>query len=176
MKVTSATKDSNGVVKESAATLAKYASDLIGRTITPEVYALARMIRSEAGGNPEIERMSVAFVALNDAKALKWDLVKLLTYHKDSKRANKFGPQITGRYATTEDPYEIDLETAENVLSGKYPDPTFGATKFAHIKSFGKQAGTGTYEATLAKWTKDGYNVDSVPGSSSDFVIFRKYA
>ncbi len=173
-RLTSAHADDRGVITDDPAALAAAASAVVGRTVSPEAYALARMLRSEAGTRAPAEKVAVAWVARNDADDLGWSLLKVLTYHKGTGRESHFGPQITGRYATTQDPYENDLKLAEAVLSGQFPDPTGGATKFVHKSSFGVQAGTGSYAQIVDSWAQDGLIPASVDGAASDFVVFRR--
>ncbi len=148
---------------------AEQASAKLGRLVATDAYALARMIRSERGSGPQVERLAVAHVALNDAKEHGWSLLHTLVGPR-----GHFGPQRGWRYATTRDPYESDLELAETVLAGSTRDPTGGAVKFVHINAFGKQEGTRTYEEVRDKWAREGLRPATVAGASSDFRVFRR--
>jgi hypothetical protein len=173
-RLTSSSKRDDGVIVETPSELASLAGDDIGRDVAVEAYALARMIRSEAGNRDVAEKVAVAWVAVNDAFALGWALLRTLTYHTAAARNGRFGPQIGGRYATTSDPYENDLAIAEAVLAGELDDPTGGATKFVHRNAFGTQPGTRTFEEVSAAWLAEGYVAAELPDVASDFVVFRK--
>ena len=167
-KLTSSTLGPNGIIVEDPAALAKAAG------LSMDANAVARMLRSEGGGGSATEKAARAWVARNDAKAFK-SVFDCLTFRRDFGRG-RFGEQGAGRgrYATSKDPYEDDAHIAVEVLAGRIPDPTRGATKFVDKSAFGKQPGTRTYEAVAAEWGREGYVPASVPGVDPDFVVFRK--
>lgn len=151
--------------------LARVAEELLGRPVSVESYALARMIASEAGSGPVPEKQAIASVALNDARAHGWSLLYTL-----AGPTGLFGPQRGWRYATSRDPYEQDLQVAEAVLAGELGDNTGGATKFVHAGAFGVQEGTGSYDDLVARWGREGLVPDWVPGTRDDFRVFRRVA
>jgi hypothetical protein len=164
----------NGTVQETPADLAGKASAVVGRTVSVEAYALARMIRSEAGSQNGTHKIAVAWVARNDARSHGWSLLFTLSYDRNDKGGKLFGTQAGGRYSTARDPYEDDLKVAEAVLSGDADDPTGGAVKFVHISAFGVQAGTRTYEAVASEWARDGLSPSKVEGAGDDLRVFVK--
>jgi hypothetical protein len=111
----------DGFVPGSPATLATEVGVELG------VYALARLISSEAGGLPEAGRAGVAWAAVNEARRRKISVFKLLGGDEA-----KFARQnVGGRFASTaEPPSRADLELAQAVLAGALPDPTGGATRW----------------------------------------------
>lgn len=138
-KLSTSHQDTNGVVTEDPDDLLVQATNVIGRTISQDAYALARMVRSEAGAADLTTKVRLANVAMNQARALGWSVYDTITYHQTAFRDGRFGAQISGRFASSKDPYEIDLKAAEQALQG---DITGGATNFAHRSAFGKQLGT----------------------------------
>lgn len=163
--------DAPGKPGRSPEALAAEASAVVGRPVDATAYTLARMLRSEAGSGNLTHRAAVAHVALNDSRELGWTLLKTLTYHKDGLY---LGPQRNGRYATSRDPYEIDLQVAELVLDGALPDPTNGAVKFVHVSAFGVQEGTTSYDDVVVRWGKDGLVPSEVPGAGEDLRVFHR--
>jgi hypothetical protein len=143
------------------------AEQIVGRAITEEAYALARMLRSEGGHGSVEEKQARAWVAMNDRAAHGWSLLYTI-----AGKDRLFGRQRGWRYASGEDPYENDLAIAEAVLAGELPDNTGGAVKFVDIGSFGAQEGSGSYEATLASWRSEGLSPRKVDGAASDFRVF----
>lgn len=150
----------------------------LGREISMDAYALARMIRAEGGGGPVPEKQARAWVAVNDSRAHGWSMLYTI-----AGPDFLFGQQRGWRYASgrdertggTVDPYENDLNVAEAVLTGELPDNTGGATKFVDIDSFGVQPGTGTYEETAAKWRREsGLEPFEVEGAQPVFRVFRR--
>ncbi len=167
-RLTSSTLGPDGLVVEDPKVLAASAG------LPLDVYALARMLRSEGGGGSATEKAARAWVARNDARGFK-SVFDCLTYRVNFGKG-RFGQQAAGRgrYATTKDPYEDDARIAGDVMAGRIPDLTKGATKFVDKSGFGTQPGTRTYAAVAAEWAKDGYVASTVPGVDPDFVVFRR--
>lgn len=168
--------DENLNVPATPEVLARRAAAILGRPVTAAAYGLARMVRSEEGNaGPEVKRLLV-HVALNDAAALKWDVVRLLTHSTVEIRRGFFGKQLSRRYSTARDPYEVDLLVAERALEerGRGADPTGGAVKFVDRRAFGIQPGTRTYADVVAKWAREGLEPFNLPGAPEDLVFFRK--
>lgn len=171
--------DSNGQVPLDPEELRAQAEATLGRPVSMDAYALARMIRAEGGSGPVPEKQARAWVALNDAHQHGWSLLYTI-----AGPDGLFGRQRGWRYASgrderngdTSDPYENDLYVAESVLACVLPDNTGGAVKFVDIDSFGVQEGTGSYEDTVAKWAKDGLQPFEVDGASAPFRVFRRTA
>jgi hypothetical protein len=173
-RLTFATVDDRGVVLEVPASLAQQASEAMGAQVGLDEYALARVLRSEAGSRSVAEKQAIAWVARNDADDLGWSITTLATYHNTAYRDDHFGKQISGRYASGSDPYEQDLMIARAVLIGELGDNTNGAVKFVHKGAFGVQEGTGSYADLLQKWGAEGLAPATVDGAADDFVVFRR--
>ncbi len=111
----------DGIVRESPVGLAATASRKLGRTISPEEFALASMIASEAGGSFKIAKIGVAWAARNKAQG---NVLALLA--PDGRFAQQ---EVGPRYASTAKPPTVaEIEIAEKVLAGRVKDPTGGAT------------------------------------------------
>ncbi len=163
-----------GVVQESAAVLAAAAGEVLGRPVTLDAIALARMVRSEDGTAGQIAKCYKCHVAFNQAEKLGWSVVKLITYHTAADRAGHFGEQITGRFASGRDPYENDLSAAEYAIAQRAAgqDPTFGALNFVDVGGFGAQLGSGSFQDTVEAWAKDGKVPGRLPDSPSGLIFF----
>jgi len=168
-RLTVCTTDSSSIVLEEPEALLSEAVSVVGRDISPDAYALARMVRSEAGASDLTTKVRLACVAMNQASALGWSPYDVIVYHKTAARNGRYGAQISGRFASTRDPYEIDLKAAEQALRG---DVTNGAINFAHQSAFGKQLGTASsiqpFVDTLAQEGK----VPGYYGSDSNLIFF----
>lgn len=96
--------------------------------VSPDVYALARVSASEAGGQKQIAKQGVCWVVINHANAV--NTTPLLTILGS---APTFGHQGTGGrsfVASGKDPGAVDLQVADDVFSGNVADPTGGALNF----------------------------------------------
>lgn len=100
--------------------LAKLASQIVGREIPVETFALASLASSEASTQPAIAKVAVMHAALTKAKG-RDGLIKLLAPD------GHFGGQQGGYAATRQPPTFVTLELAESVLGGKVKNPTPGA-------------------------------------------------
>jgi hypothetical protein len=98
--------------------------------VDPNTYALARVIRSEAGALDELAKLSVAYVVFNEARNRDIDVLELVT-----RPQGFFGAQNAGgKFVSTRlDPYELDVTIAKSV--GITLDPTNGATRFDSPKA-----------------------------------------
>lgn len=168
---TSPARNDAGRVTDTPEKLLAEAQALLGRAISMDAYALARMVRSEGGNGPVPEKQARVWVALNDRDAHRWS-----TLYTIAGPTGLFGPQRGWRYASGSDPYENDLYLAEAVLAGQLADNTGGATKFVDIDSFGVQEGTGSYEDLVERWGKDGLAPFEVEGARAPFRVFRRVA
>jgi len=169
-RLSHSTLDDNGVVQEDVDDLLVQAVNVVGSDFGRDAYALARMVRSEDGSADLATKVRLANVAINQARDLGMTPEGVILYHKTDFRSGKFGRQISGRFASTLDPYEIDLKAALQALQG---DTTQGATNFAHQSAFGVQVGTASsiqpFVDALAKEGKvPGYFADRGP----DLVFF----
>lgn len=172
----------DGVVTESPDDLVAQASSVVGYDVDPDLYALARMGRSE-GVDGMAYRMHVA---LNDLAELQRtygtrvysSLSALLTHSKVARADGHFSQQYLGkRQASSKDPYVGDLRLAEQVCDERAAgvDPTGGATKFVDVDAFTSQPGADkTYDEVLAEWIADGYEPSHLPGATDNFVVFRR--
>lgn len=140
-RLSSSTRDDAGIVVEDPEELREQAATAsgLGSELTSDTYALARMVRSEAGSADLTTKVRLACVAINQARALGWSPYDVIVYHKSGSRDGRYGSQITGRFASGSDPYEIDVKAA---VLAQQNDITNGATNFAHQNAFGKQLGT----------------------------------
>jgi hypothetical protein len=180
-RLTTSTLDSAGVVVQTPGELLEQANEVLaesGDVATLDELALARMGRSEGVDGMEY-RMHVA---LNDLDYLQgrgysvYSSVAALMLHSKISAANgRFSRQNLGkRYATSRDAYEGDLYLARAVIADHQAgiDPTGGARKFVDIDGFATQPGASTYEDTVAAWAKEGLEPKTLPGASSNFVVF----
>lgn len=158
--------------------LAAAASATVGREVTVNAFALARMLRSEEGSAGPNVKAALAWVCLNSAREKGVTVLRRLTASKVAARDGKFGRQISRWAATTSDPYENDLAIAEETMQNfmVYPerDPTNGAVKFVDKRAFGVQEGTRTYAEVEAEWATEGLRPFSLPGMPSSLVFFRR--
>lgn len=147
-------KATGGVVPGDPAALAASAG------VPLPVYALARMIASEAGNRPRAEKLAVGWAARNYARQkYGGDVFKALTSSGPAGSRGRFGSQNLGRYAATgQDPRADDLEIAIAVYARAEPDPTGGGTRFDSPRA----------QDALAKRGKvKGYNKDSAAVGAS---------
>lgn len=173
-KVTSSTLGPDGQIVESPDELLAQACASMGRPVSMDAYALARMAASE-GANEARPRM---LVALNDGAHYGWDVLKTVTYTKAPGQIGRFGRQsvggITRRYGTSLDPTRALVELAERVIpdweAGN--DETGGAEKFYDIGS--GQPGARKYEDVVAEWGTENFVPDTLPGYTDTFRIFRR--
>lgn len=169
-RLTRATTDDNGDIVESPAELAAQASQVVGRDVNVNAYALARNIHSEEASSDSPTQAAIAYVAVNVSHG---DIVGLLTRDKNPSGVGKFGHQ-SGRWASTAaDPYESDLQIAETVLSGNVPDPTNGAVHYFRPTLqdilFNEGKVRKTSDQIEADWGGQGY---TVPGVDSGLMFF----
>jgi hypothetical protein len=128
-------KVSDGIIPETPESLAAAAGASV------DVYSLARMMQSEES---TIEaRAAVGWAVRNHARVAKLTVTQLLTRarHKDKSTGKitvydsdgHYGTQrcTPGRFASTfREPTNATLTLAEEVMSGRRPDPTGGADQF----------------------------------------------
>lgn len=168
-RLSRSTLDSGGVVTDSIAVLVAQAGTALERQVLPDDYALARMLRSEYGNGPVPAKIAMAWVALNDARALGRSLIA--TLNAGTRGGVWFGSQSGGRYSTAQDPYENDLAIAEAVNAGQLADPTGGAVKFVHKTGF---ASSNAYWAIVERWAADGLSPVELPDAGSLVVFVRE--
>ncbi len=175
-RLTKTTLDEDGTVRNDPENLAAAAAAVMGRPVSLDAYALARMVRSEDARAAASVKQLVGHVAINEARRRGTTVAELLLRSTVASRNGFFGRQRSRYAATSADPYEVDLLVAEAALEEDRQgyDPTGGALKFVHPAAFGVQAGTGTYADTVAKWAAEGYHPAIVPGAPSSIVFFRK--
>jgi hypothetical protein len=107
-RLTVSTHDDAGVIREDPEDLRAQAEKYLGREVSEDAYALARMVRSEAGSADLVTKVRLANVAMNQARALGWSPYQVIVFHTTGARDGRYGSQITGRFASGKDPYEID--------------------------------------------------------------------
>jgi len=169
------TMGARGIINEVADVLRAEAERVTGRAVSLDAYALARMIRSEAGRQSNENKIARLWVALNDGRERGWTPYETVTQRRGTDLDGRFGTQSNGgRYATTHDPYEVDLLLAQGVLSGAYANPIGAAVKFLDKRSMGVQPGTRTYAAVTAEWATEGLVPYTVAALGDDLVFFRR--
>lgn len=178
-RLTNAPPDASGRIPLSPDALVAQAERNLGRSIDPDVFALAKMLASEGGRDGPRAREARAWVAFNDLRAMEkrhgWrSFTKLFTYSNRQEQNGFFGLQNKGRrYGSKAEVYEGHIYDAEALMEAftTSPDPTGGATKFADSKSLGGVQ-PGTEGKTIASLEKDwGLKARLVPGSG-DLYIF----
>ena len=96
--------------------------------VDPDVYALARVAASEAGGQKRIAKAAVCWVVMNEA-ARRGASPLLVVLGSGTA----FGGQGTGGrgfVSSSHDPQTVDLEVAGGVWNRSIADPTDGALNF----------------------------------------------
>lgn len=181
------TKTSEGkIVNEDPSVLNDMASGVLGQTADLDTYSLARMGRSEGVDGMEY-RMHVVLNDMADLTSKGYTaystITKYMTHSKIAAANGHYSSQNEGkRTASTEDPFEGDYALAQKVIADHDSgiDPTNGATKFVdksgpfyiHDPNTGDTVKT-DYAGIVAAWGADGYVPnDSLPGASSNFVVF----
>ena len=107
-----------------------------------DVYALARMTASEAGG--ELAKTACAWAAMNMARSRKVTISALLLKGKGIGDG-VFSRQNLGKYASTQaNPKALDLTVAARVFNRQVADPTGGATQFDAPSAQDKLLASGT--------------------------------
>jgi len=164
----------DGVVQETPGELAAVAAAVVGRPVSEDALALALMARAEGGSEGQISKVYRCHVAINQARALGWSIVDVITYHQTPSRAHRFGAQTSGRFASGRDCWESDLAAGEYAIGqrDRGEDPTGGALNFVDAGGFGAQAGTGSFEELIEKWAADGKTPGTLPDASSGLVFF----
>lgn len=130
-RVTNAPAGADGLVRVPPDELARQAG------VSLDVYALARMLRSEHGSEGERVKIAVGWAAVNQARASGVSISRLLLRGTAKGGSDGlFGAQNVGKYASTRnDPHTDDVEIARKVLSRAVADPTGGATQFDSPKA-----------------------------------------
>ena len=178
VKITNAPTGSDGYVHASPSTLAAQA----GMGLEP--YTLARAVASEYASGNAIEKDSIGWAFLNEARRRGKSLTALATLTSKYGQTNLYGSQEHGRFiSTARDPTKQDAYVADMILSSAWPDPTGGATKFfdpatqdaMHAKWVRGETSTRYRSANeiIAKWSADGYRPVTVPGTdASELILF----
>jgi len=148
---------------------------------TTDEFALATMLSSEHGNDPQAFKEAVGSVALNEARARGLSISDLLLQAKNVSHQGFFGSQAdqekktssgaaaSDRYASTaRQPYEDDVGIAKQLLSGAVPDPTGGARQFDSPKAQDAGFKKGKYsmdaDALAAKRESEGKELVTVDG------------
>jgi hypothetical protein len=109
-------------------------ADNVGR----EAYSLARVIASEAGGEPAAVRVAVAWGTINEARTRARHGTSIRGWVFDGTVTNlvqfpdgMYGPQNRGAYCSTaRAPSQADSDLALDILEGRIADPTGGAQQY----------------------------------------------
>lgn len=117
--------DANGLVQAEPFRLAEQ------RGVSLDIYALARMLVSEAGEKNKAAMTAVGWAAVNHAIARGESISTVLLRGKGSSEG-KFGGQNTGgKYASTKQvPSDTTIALAKGILAHTIPDPTKGARQW----------------------------------------------
>jgi ubiquinone/menaquinone biosynthesis C-methylase UbiE len=103
--------------------------------------ALARMLRSEVGAHRELEgttkteAVGIAYTAINRLRSGKYEGSTLREMITGGEGFGRQGLTKTGKmrpYSTKKEATPESLELAREIMSGRYADPTGGATNFYH--------------------------------------------
>jgi hypothetical protein len=141
------------------------------RGVSLDIYALARMLVSEAGEKNKAAMTAVGWAAVNHAIA-RGESVSTVLLRGKGKSEGKFGGQNTGgKYASTKQvPSDATVALAKGILAHTVPDPTKGARQWdapaAQNKMVGKVAGYTKTSADVAAErlkTNDMVMVSGVP-------------
>lgn len=153
-----------GVVEADPQSLANEAG------VNLDIFALAAMLSSEHGNDPQVYKEAIAHAALNEAKARGKSISSLLLQAVNPKHSGKFGSQAdieggapfkSDRYASTAQvPYDDDIGIALFAWEGYTVDPTEGARQFDSPKAQDALYAKGKYslnaELLGAKRIKEG--------------------
>lgn len=170
-RLTVAKVNEAGVVLDIPSTLVESASRVVGRDITLDSYSLARALASEAGsGESDTSKLYRAHVLINQANSRGLSLTQLALAHTNPNRDGRYGRQIGGAFATTQDPYVRDLELAEQARSES--DSTGGAIQFSDRNAFGIQAGTTNWSNHVAQRESEGKTGGTLSGASNTLVFW----
>jgi hypothetical protein len=168
------TQDGSDTVEQNLLELSQAASQKVGRTIPPDVFALGAMIASEEGGGTQRTKAAVAWTARNMAARRKKSLVDLL-----APGGILASQSLGGRYAATDDPPTLtDLAIAERVMNGTLPDETKGAVQFDSpnaqraLLARKHPRYKSTPEQVAADRTKEKKTLVTLPGISQDRLRF----
>ena len=140
------------------------------RGVSLDIYALGRMMASEASG--KIPRIAVGWAAVNHAVAVGESISTVLLRGKGAGSGH-FGAQNLGKYASTRAvPDDATLSDAKAILAHSIPDPTNGCRQFDAPKAqnAAKAAGVTGYNKTADDVadsrlkTNDRVLVPGVPG------------
>lgn len=164
-RLTRTSLDENGDVDADPMDLVANAASVAGVTVTLNEYALARMLGSEEANADPNTKVAIAWVALNEAERRGVSIANLLL--RDNGPGNgRFGEQ-RGRYASTaRDPYEVDLQIAQSIISGQVGDITGGAIHFYRPDLQDRLYDMGKVSKTAAEidesWGGGGFTIDTV--------------
>lgn len=136
------------------------------RGVSLDIYALGRMMVSEAG--TKASRIAVGWAAVNHASARGESISTILLRGKGSGDGH-FGGQNLGKYASTKGvPDDGTLSDAKGILAHTVTDPTKGARQWdapaAQDKMVGKVAGYIKTSAQVAAEREKTNDLIMVPG------------
>lgn len=140
--------------------------------VHPDVYTLGAVMRSEADGGPEAERIAVAWVARNAARASGKTVTAWATKASGASAGYYGGQNFESRViATGKAPRKDDLALAQKILNGQVPDNTGGATNFIHpagqdaLARAGLKGYTKSAQQVIDRWGARGLQPRKVPGA-----------
>jgi hypothetical protein len=178
--------DARGIIVEPPAVIAAALAAELGRPVSRDVSALARMLASETEArHPETAPVR-AHIALNDLADLNrrhsdwhWTIEDLITYSSMPVHRGHFGEQRWGRrYASDRDGAAAYVLIAEQAIAehARGEDPTGGALKFIDKRSMLVQHGTRSFESVASAWATEGLHPFQLAGYPEDLFVFRRTA
>lgn len=143
-----------------------------------DVYAVARVLASEAGGQARVSKIAVGWVVKNEAARRGISPLALVL-----DKGTEFGPQGSGGrgfVASSNAPTKTDRDLAAAILADLIADPTDGATAFYSPRLLDRQYAAGKVKQSdsqrAAMYTARGYEEAVVPGMNDDFRFWRRAA
>lgn len=114
-------------ISEPVDLLVAMASSAMKHHISEDAFLLGTLLASEAGSQPDVAKIAIAFAALTQAARLG---VSLRTLLAPKALGGKLGGQLGGYASTARPPTKHDIEIGEGVLSGRYTNPAPGAIQW----------------------------------------------
>jgi hypothetical protein len=173
-RLTHSPADSTGLVADDPDTLWQQVPGA-----TQESYSAARMLGSEEPRTDPATQAAICWALINESSRRGTTITALLVKAKNARNDGYYGSQMdkdptssnykgSDRYATTAlDPYQRELDIANQCLSGQIPDPTGGATNFDRA---GEEKNP---DKVAADRVASGLQLVSVPSADSDIRFWR---
>jgi hypothetical protein len=176
--------DARGIIIEPPAVIVAALAHELGRSVSRDVSALARMLASEVDERHPETAIVRAHIALNDLADLNrrrgfgWTVEDLIAYSSMPVHRGHFGEQRWGRrYASDKDAGAAQVAIAEQAIAehARGEDPSGGGLKFIDKRSMGGvQHGTRSFESVALAWATEGLRPFRLPGYPDDLFVFRR--